>query len=159
MHYKYPQCFNHKSGLLVQQYFVRVTKFVTQLYTQVQQIFIADQVLRDDPTLVHNTCIVFQCYMPQLYSTLKKFPSMPQVEFQSYCASICCMELCGECMLDLCTVAIQNTRLVVIYYAHAAVLMRMQYLNYCMLLQVQVVNFSLFVIVNNACTQGRYNAS
>ena len=76
------------------------------------------------------------------------------------------MELWGECMLDLCIVAIQNTKLVVIamhmlpcYYtltsitvctpytdhkycsAHAYVIR--QYHSYCMLLQVQVVKFSL----------------
>ena len=33
------------------------------------------------------------------------------------------MELCGECMLDLCIVAIQNTKLVAIYPTYAALLL------------------------------------
>ena len=81
------------------------------------------------------------------------------------------MELCGERMLDLCIVAILNTKLVVIYHARAALLLYLSpylftshilitntaalmhmYLSYCMLLQAQVVKFSLLVIVNNPCT-------
>ena len=66
----------------MQQYWIRVTNFVTQLCTQRWQIFNADQVSRDDSTLVYNTCIVFQCYMLQLYSTLKNFPVCHKLNFR-----------------------------------------------------------------------------
>jgi len=68
-------------------------------------------------------------------------------------------------MLDLCMVAIQNTKLVVIamhmlpcyhiyvYTPHTDHKYCSAYVySYCMLLQVQVVKFPLFVIGNNPCT-------
>ena len=77
-----------------------------QLYTQVCKYSMQIRYL--EMILHYLHCL------PMLHAIAYRFPSMPQVEFQSQCASICCMELCGECMLDLCIVAIHNTKLVVI---------------------------------------------
>ena len=91
--------FNYKSGLLMQQYCIRVTKCATQLYTQVWQIFNADQALRDDSTLVYNTCIVFQCCMPQLYSTLKNFSVCHKLNFR---VSVCHQSAVWNCVVNAC---------------------------------------------------------
>ena len=152
-------------------------KFATQLYTQVRQMFNADQVLRNDSTLVYHPYIVLRCCMPQLYNTLK----IPQYichklnfrVYSVYQSAVwnCVVNACQTYVLQLYRILSQQLQLctccptiiltsMTVYTpytdhkywsAHAYVISQLLYAATGTSGKV-----SLFVIVNNPCTQGRY---